>query len=92
MEETRTRQTSNPRKVKMTHHRPRVEMLALRFGYFPKVFMYKGQRIVVNHVVRCWNVSAKNPRFVFLVECGDKEFQLNHHTLSGEWTIDEVTN
>ena len=74
----------------MTHHRQRVEMLELRFGHFPKVFLLKGQRIVVDHVIRCWTITAKNPRLVFLVECGDKQHQLNHHTLSREWTIDEV--
>jgi len=63
-----------------------------RHGYFPKVFMWRGERYYVDAVKRCWAVSRRGrdgrvERHVFEVCCGDQVFELYQDIRFNTWHL-----
>ena len=57
-----------------------IEMQARRHGYFPKTFVWRGQRYEVHAVERCWTVSRRGrdgrvERYCFRVRCSSTSAQ-----------------
>lgn len=69
-----------------------IEMQQRRFGYFPKVFCWRGHRHVVQSVERCWTVSRRRltrvaARHFFRVDCTEGTFELYQDAATNTWHV-----
>jgi hypothetical protein len=69
-----------------------IEMQQRRFGYFPKVFGWRGNRHVVQSVERCWTRSRRRwvgvaARHFFVVDCTEGRFELYQDTATNTWCV-----
>jgi len=71
--------------------RPRVwnavEIQEKRFGYFPKVFRWRGKRYDVQAVERCWNATRHSPQLCFRVRCREGMFDLCQNVRDNTWRL-----
>jgi len=61
-----------------------------RFGYFPQVFVWRGQRHYVEAVSRCWSESVRGQggrvkRHCFEVRCREGVFHIYQDTQLNTW-------
>ena len=68
------------------HRRDAVEIQEKRFGYFPKVFRWRGKRYAVNAVERCWT-SRLTPQLCFRVRCREGTFDLYQNVRDNTWRL-----
>jgi hypothetical protein len=64
-----------------------VEIQEKRFGYFPKVFRWRGKRYDVQAVERCWNATAAFPQLCFRVRCHEGSFDLCQNVRDNTWRL-----
>ena len=79
-------------------HRPRddgdetIYMEATSFGYFPRVFVWQGQRYDARRVEECWTRSPGRgtdmEQHCFRVRCVEGIFELRHDLGRGTWHVD----
>jgi hypothetical protein len=78
----------------LTQPKPRardaVEIQEKRFGYFPKVFRWRGKRYYVQAVERCWNATKSAPQLCFRVRCRDGLFDLYQNVRDNTWRLTPV--
>lgn len=67
-----------------------VEIQEKRFGYFPQVFRWQGQRYEVQLVERCWTKMARAPRLCFRVRCREGVFDLCQDIHANTWHLVRV--
>jgi len=72
-----------------------IEMQERQHGYFPKVFMWRGQRYDVRAVERCWTISRRVwgnrvERHCFRVRCREGAFELYQDTRHNTWHINSI--
>lgn len=67
--------------------REAVEMQEKRFGYFPKMFRWRGHQYVVEAVERCWTVPRQNPQLCFRVRCPEGSFDLVQDVGVNTWHV-----
>lgn len=70
-----------------------IEMLEKRFSYFPRVFLWRGQRYEVQRVERCWTVSHRGwkrsvQQLRFRVRCGEETFEVYQDLKTNTWHIE----
>ncbi len=69
-----------------------IHMEATSFGYFPRVFVWQGQRYDARMVERCWTRSPRRGRDMeqhcFRVCCVEGTFELRHDPGRGTWHMD----
>ncbi len=71
-------------------HKPRVQAVEVqekRFGYFPKVFRWRGKRYDVEAVERCWNATRDAPHLCFRVRCREGVFDLHQNVRDNTWHL-----
>jgi hypothetical protein len=73
-------------------HNEAIEMQQRRFGYFPKVFRWRGHYHVVQSVERCWTATRRPwmraaARHYFLVICAEGAFELYQDTGTNTWHL-----
>jgi len=69
-----------------------IEMQSKRFGYFPRTFMWRGQRYNVHAVERCWTTSTRQwggraQRHYFRVRCREGAFELFQDITHNTWHV-----
>ncbi len=69
-----------------------VQMRKRRHGYFPHIFVWRGQEYRVEAVERCWTISrrGRNGRVeghCFRVRCQEGTFHLFQDARSGAWEM-----
>ena len=67
-----------------------IEMRERRHGYFPKLFVWRGQRYRVNAVERCWTISRRNrggrvERHCFRVRYPEGTFEVYQDIRHNTW-------
>jgi hypothetical protein len=66
-------------------------MEALRFGYFPQAFVWRGRRFEVEAVERVWTVTRQwiwaVERHCFRVRCKEGAFELYQDARRGTWHV-----
>ena len=67
--------------------RSAVEIQEKRFGYFPKVFRWRGKRYDVQAVERCWNATRSAPQLCFRVRCREGLFDLYQNVRDNTWRL-----
>ena len=65
-----------------------IVVLQRRFGHFPKSFVWNGETIHVEHIVRCWTQTG---RLIFRVECALGVFDLTQNVHTNTWTLQPIT-
>ena len=69
-----------------------IDMRSRRHGYFPKLFVWRGQRYHVDAVERCWTVSKRNrgnkvERHCFRVRCRQGTFEVYQDVRHNTWHL-----
>jgi hypothetical protein len=68
-----------------------IRMEATSFGYFPRVFVWQGQRYDVHRVEECWTRSSGRGRdteqHCFRVCCLEGTFELHHDLGRDTWHV-----
>jgi hypothetical protein len=67
-----------------------IDMIQRRFGYFPRLFSWRGRCYEVDSVDRCWDVQRRGkrpPRRFFQVQAADGVFELYRDLEAGTWHI-----
>jgi hypothetical protein len=69
-----------------------IEMRSRRHGYFPKLFVWRGQRYHVDAVERCWTVSRRSrgnqvQRHCFRVRCRQGTFEVYQDVRHNTWHL-----
>lgn len=64
-----------------------IEMLARRFGFFPREFMWHGHRYQVEAVERCW---TRPTRHYFRVRCAEGVFDLYQDVRINAWRLERI--
>jgi hypothetical protein len=69
-----------------------VEMVSRRFKHFPRVFRWRGQRLHVEAVERCWTVArrgrkGRTERHFWQVQCAEGDFELFQDVGTGTWHL-----
>jgi hypothetical protein len=68
-----------------------IDMVAMRFGYYPGRFRWLHREIEVVRVERVWTVRRQWPRpvreRVYAVRCAQGSFELCHDLLRNVWRI-----
>ena len=67
-------------------------MRSRRHGYFPKLFVWRGQRYHVDAVERCWTVSKRSrgnkvERHCFRVRCRQGTFEVYQDVRHNTWHL-----
>ncbi len=67
-------------------------MEATSFGYFPRVFVWQGQRYDARRVEECWTLppgrGADMEQLCFRVCCAEGTFELRHDLGRRTWHVD----
>ncbi len=63
--------------------------------YFPKAFVWRGQRHIVQAVERCWTISRRHwqgrvRQHCFRVRTGDATYVLSQDLSRDTWRVDQV--
>ncbi len=69
------------------HARQAVEIQEKRFGYFPKVFRWRGKRYDVQAIERCWSARRHAPQLCFRVRCREGLFDLYQNVQDNTWRL-----
>ena len=69
-----------------------IDMLARRFGYFPRTFVWRGHEFHVEAVERCWTTGTRRnggrmQRHYFQVRCAEGRFDLFQDLTHNTWHI-----
>jgi len=69
-----------------------IEMRERRHRYFPKLFVWRGQRYHVDAVERCWTVSRRSrggqvERHCFRVRCPQGTFEVYQDVRCNTWHL-----
>ena len=69
-----------------------VELVNLRYRYFPRIFRWRGQRFEVEAVGHCWTVNRRGrrgrvQRHFFQVRCAEGDFELYQEIRTGTWHL-----
>ena len=69
-----------------------IDMRSRRFGYFPRVFVWRGREFQVEAVERCWTtVSRRNggqmDRHYFQVRCAEGTYNIYQDLRHNTWHI-----
>jgi hypothetical protein len=72
-----------------------IEIQKKRFGYFPQIFLWRGQRYDVRAVERCWTISRgrlrqRIQRLCFRVRCAEGTFDLYQDLGGNTWHLERV--
>ena len=67
-----------------------IEMRARRFGYFPRMFVWRGHEYSVEAVERCWTTGTRGnggrmQRHYFHVRCLEGKFDLYQDLIHNTW-------
>lgn len=76
-----------------------IDMMALRHGYFPRAFVWRGRRYEVYGVERCWSAArrglrGKRRRTYFSVRArsghggADQAFEIYQDVGNGSWHME----
>lgn len=82
-----------PRPDKRSRGAEPIEMRARRHGYFPRVFMWRGQQYDVDAVERCWTVTRRGQRggqverHCFRVRCREGTFEVYQDLRRNTWHL-----
>jgi hypothetical protein len=76
-------------------HGDPIRVTALRDGYFPQTFVWRGRRHAVVAVERCWTLAGRHwpgrpariARHCFRVRCAEGTFDLVQELASNSWTL-----
>ncbi len=69
-----------------------IDMRSRRFGYFPRVFVWRGHEFNVEAVERCWTTGSRREggrmeRHYFQVRCAEGTFNLYQDLRHNTWHI-----
>ena len=69
-----------------------IDMRSRRFGYFPRLFVWRGHEYNVEAVERCWTTSTRRnggqmERHYFQVRCAEGTFSLYQDLRHNTWHI-----
>jgi hypothetical protein len=69
-----------------------IEMRARKFGYFPRIFVWRGHEYQVEAVERCWTTGSRRnggqmERHHFQVRCAEGNFNLYQDLRHNTWHI-----
>ncbi len=82
---------SRPRVTGAGRHDP-IRVTAKEHGYFPKSFVWRGQRHDVQAVERCWTIQGRTlgriEQHCFRVRCEDGTYQLVQDLKRNAWFIE----
>ena len=67
--------------------RHKVHIQEKRFGYFPKVFRWRGKRYDVQRVEQCWNAPRADAHVCFRVRCEEGAFYLYQNVRDNTWRL-----
>ena len=70
------------------NHREPIRLLARRHNYFPKRFLWRGQKYDIHAVERAWTESkrgGKVTRYFFRVRCAEGTFDLYQDLKLNAW-------
>jgi hypothetical protein len=90
-----TTPTTYPRRSASNRATQRIEAIdvrAKRFGYFPRLFVWRGQHFDVQTVERCWSTSKRQwgnrvERHYFRVRCPEGTFELFQNLTHNTWHL-----
>lgn len=86
-----TRPTTNKKKTTRRSRRVEaIDMRSKRFGYFPRLFVWRGHRYNVQTVERCWTTSKRKwgnrvQHHHFRVRCSEGMFELFQNLTHNTW-------
>lgn len=64
-----------------------IQVQEKRYGYFPKVFRWRGKHYNVDAVERCWNATRHAPHLCFRVRCREGVFDLYQNLRDDTWRL-----
>ena len=72
-----------------------VAVTAREHGYFPKSFVWRGRRVTVKAVERCWTINRRNwlgsaERHCFRVRTADATYILSQDLRRDTWRLERV--
>ena len=72
------------------HRGETIHMETTSFGFFPRAFVWQGQRYDARMVEQCWTSSPGRGREqrCFRVRCVEGTFELRHDPGRGTWHVD----